>query len=117
MDAVFGKYMREKRLSILRQNGAFTLRQVAKAVNVQPSFISKVENGQVLPSEGKIVELAKVLREDPDVLLALAGKVSKELREVIIRRPQLFAQVIRELKDAPDHALLRVVREVRDGKW
>jgi hypothetical protein len=50
-------------------------------------------------------------------MLALAGKVSSDLREVILKRPRLFADLIRQLKDAPDHAVLRIVREVRDGRW
>ncbi|RMH11356.1 MAG: XRE family transcriptional regulator, partial [Gammaproteobacteria bacterium] len=33
------------------------------------------------------------------------------------KRPQLFAELLRELKTLPDHAILRVVREVRDGDW
>jgi HTH-type transcriptional regulator, competence development regulator len=36
---------------------------------------------------------------------------------VIRRRPQLFGQLLRELRDMPDHAVLRLVREVRDGEW
>ena len=51
------------------------------------------------------------------MLLAMAGKVSSDLQEVIRRRPREFAELIRQLKDAPEHALLRVVREVRDGDW
>jgi hypothetical protein len=47
----------------------------------------------------------------------MAGKVSSDLQEAIRRRPELFAAVIRELKDMPDHAMLRLVREVRDGGW
>jgi hypothetical protein len=57
------------------------------------------------------------LNEDPDVLLALSGKVSQDIQEIIRKRPQIFAQLIRELKDMPDHAVLRIVREVRDGNW
>ena len=34
-----------------------------------------------------------------------------------MRRPRLFAELIRQLKDAPDQAVLRIVREVRDGDW
>jgi hypothetical protein len=47
----------------------------------------------------------------------MAGKLSSELREIIISRPKVFAELIRQLKSAPDHAILRVVREVKDGKW
>ena len=61
--------------------------------------------------------MAKELGEDPDMLLALAGKVSEELQAIIRKRPKLFAQLIRDLKKMPDHAVLRLVREVRDGKW
>ena len=64
-----------------------------------------------------IVKLANDLNEDPDFLLALAGKVSSDLQDVIRKRPLLFAQLIRELRSVPDHAILRVVREVRDGVW
>ena len=38
-------------------------------------------------------------------------------REVILRRPRLFAELIRELRETPDEAIYRVVREVRDGNW
>ena len=66
---------------------------------------------------GDSPELARELGEDPDVLLAMAGKVSSDLQEIIRKRPELFAELIRQLKKAPDHAVLKVVREVRDGDW
>ncbi len=69
------------------------------------------------PSEKTIRALAEDLGEDSDLLLALAGKVSRDLQQAILRRPQLFARLIRELNDLPDHAVLRLVREVRDGAW
>ena len=69
------------------------------------------------PSEATTVRIAHELGEDPDVLLAMAGKVSSDLQEIIRRRPRLFADLIRQLKDEPDHAVLRLVREVRDGNW
>jgi len=34
-----------------------------------------------------------------------------------MKRPTLFADLIRQLKDAPDQAMIRIVREVRDGEW
>jgi HTH-type transcriptional regulator, competence development regulator len=61
--------------------------------------------------------LANYLGQNPDVLLALTGKISLDVQEIIRKRPQLFAQFIRDLKDMPDHAILRIVREVRDGNW
>ena len=114
----FGKHIREVREAIRREDRRFSLRQVAQRIGVEPAYLSKIERGEVAPpSEATTLRLAGELGEDPDVLLAMAGKVSSELQEVIRRRPKLFADLIRELRDAPDDAVLRIVREVRDGNW
>jgi transcriptional regulator with XRE-family HTH domain len=114
----FGEYVRKRREALREEDEAFSVRQVAQRIGVEPSFLSKVERGETAPpSEAKIVALAEELGEDPDVLLALAGKVSSDLQAAIRNRPELFATLIREMKDMPDHAVLRLVREVRDGKW
>ena len=47
----------------------------------------------------------------------MAGKISADLRSAILSRPQLFAELIRSIKSIPDHAVLRIVRDVRDGNW
>jgi len=114
----FGDYLRKRREALRRNDDSFSVRQVAQRIGVEPSFLSKVERGETAPpSEAKIVALARELDEDPDMLLALAGKVSSDLQAAIRKRPELFATLIRELKDMPDHAVLRLVREVRDGNW
>jgi HTH-type transcriptional regulator, competence development regulator len=114
----FGDHVRQRRLQLQEGDAQFSLRKIAAAIDVEPSYLSKVERGeQPPPGEKTIIALANALGEDPDVLLALAGKVSAELQEIIRKRPQLFAQLIRDLKDMPDHAVLRLVREVRDGTW
>lgn len=114
----FGSFLRARREALRRTDNRFSVRQVAERIGVEPSFLSKVERGETAPpSEEKIMALARVLAEDPDVLLAMAGKVSSDLQRAIRKRPELFAALIRQLKDAPDHAVLRLVREVREGNW
>lgn len=114
----FGEHIRNRREQKRHSDPAFSVRQLATRIGVEPSYLSKVERGETPPpSEAKIRALAVELGEDVDVLLAMAGKVSEDLQQVIRKRPQLFAQLIRELKDQPEHAVLRLVREVRDGKW
>ncbi len=118
MNDTFGSFVRNRRERLRESDTAFSVRQVAQRVGVEPSFLSKVERGEAPPpSEGTIVALARELGENADVLLALAGKVSSDLQSVIRRRPELIAALIRELKDMPDQAVLRIVREVRDGDW
>ena len=118
MDNSFGAYVREQREARRQNDRDYSVRRVAARIGIEPSYLSKIERGeQRPPSEAAIVRLAEDLGEDADVLLAMAGKVSSDLHDVIRRRPRLFADLIRELKDLPDKAVLRLVREIRDGDW
>lgn len=114
----FGQFIRDRRERLRETDRRFSVRQVAQRICVEPAYLSKIEREEVAPpSEEKIRALAQELGEDVDVLLAMAGKVSSDLLAIIRKRPTLFADLIRQLKSSPDHAILRVVREVRDGDW
>ena len=114
----FGAYIRTRREEKLKQDRRFSLRQVAMRIGIEPAYLSKIERGDFAPpSEEVIRKLAEELDENPDILLALAGKVSKDLLAVILKRPQLIADLLRQIKEMPDHALLRIVREVKTGDW
>jgi transcriptional regulator with XRE-family HTH domain len=114
----FGTHIRELREELLKDSKEFSVRKVAIKIGVEPAFLSKVERDIVPPpSETKIIALADLLGADRDVLLAMAGKVSSDVLEVIRNRPVLFAELVRRLKEEPDHAVLRLVRDVKDGDW
>ena len=114
----FGEFVRQRRERRRAEDPSYSVRQVAARIGVEPAYLSKVERGaEAPPSEEKIRALARELGEDPDIMLAMAGKVSSDLQRIIRRRPKLFAELIRELKSMPNDAVVRIVREVRDGKW
>ncbi|MBA3755697.1 MAG: helix-turn-helix domain-containing protein [Nitrosomonas sp.] len=114
----FGNYIRQARTKLYEIDKRYSLRQTAQRIDVEPAYLSKIERNEVSPpSEATIRRLALDLNEDIDLLLAMAGKVSKDLQAIIIHRPKLFADLIRQLKDAPDKAVIRIVREIRDGEW
>ena len=114
----FGQYIREIRERLRAEDRSYSLRQVAGRVGIEPAYLSKIERSEVQPpSEATTVKIAREIGEDPDVLLALGGKVSGDLLTIIRKRPKIFSDLIRQLKAAPDHAILQVVREVRDGEW
>ena len=114
----FGTHVRAARENLRRDDRSYSVRQVARRIGVEPAYLSKIERDQVAPpSEATIRRLADELGEDPDVLLAMAGKVSTDLRDIVMSRPRLFGDVLRQLRDVPDDAIVRVVREIRDGDW
>jgi transcriptional regulator with XRE-family HTH domain len=114
----FGDHLREAREERQKADRTYSLRQVAERSGIEPGYLSRIERDEVPPPSEEVVRrLAETLGGDPDILLALAGRVSSELQAIILKRPKLFADLLRQLRSAPDHAILSVVREVRDGKW
>ena len=115
----FGDHIRQSRQAIREGDKAYSLRQVAALVGIEPAYLSKIERGVFQPpSEEVIVKLAAILGEDKDVLLlAMAGKLSSDLQQIVMQRPKLFADLLRQMREVPDHAIIRVVREVKDGHW
>jgi transcriptional regulator with XRE-family HTH domain len=114
----FGEYIRISRERQLKEDKSFSVRQVAQRVGIEPAYLSKIERGVFSPpSEDVICKLAVELSENPDMLLAMAGKVPSDLLNIILKRPKLFAELLRQLKELPDDAVVRIVREVNDGDW
>lgn len=114
----FGTHIRKVRLHLGETSNGWSLRTVAGLVQLEPSYLSKIEREiEPPPGEDTILRLAHTLNEDADVLLAMAGKVSSDLRAIICKRPKLFSTLLRQLKSMPDHAILRIARDVTDGDW
>lgn len=69
------------RLRALRREHGLTQRQLAELVNLDFTYLSKLENAADIPGEDAVERLAAALDADADELLALAGKLPAELRE------------------------------------
>jgi HTH-type transcriptional regulator, competence development regulator len=87
----FGAHIREK-----REARAMGLRALARVIEVEPAYLSKIER-EIFPppSEALIVKIAGELGEDPDRLLALAGKIPSDVKAMIIESEGQLAQKIR----------------------
>jgi transcriptional regulator with XRE-family HTH domain len=114
----FGEYLRDLRETHNKSDKEFSLRKVAQRIGIEPSYLSKIERDiEKSPSEDLIIRIAKEFNQDQNVLLAMSGKVSQELQAIILKNPIVFEQLLHSLKDSPEGAILRLVREVRDGNW
>jgi transcriptional regulator with XRE-family HTH domain len=75
----FGRLLRE-----LRRDAALSQEELATAAGVDFTYISKVENDRVPPpSEETVLKLCRVLKAEPDALLAASRRVPQDLRELI----------------------------------
>jgi transcriptional regulator with XRE-family HTH domain len=85
----FGAYIRDN-----REAQGMSLRDLAKAAGVSPTFMSKVETENWKPKEEKLRKIAQVLGLDGSDLVARAGRVPSDLAEIIKEhgaRPELEA--------------------------
>ncbi len=114
----FGELVRARRTAKAENDPAFSLRQVAGRLGLEPSYLSKIERGEESPpGEQTIRRLAGELGENPDALLALAGKVSSDLLAIIRERPTVVAELLRALRNLSAKRVSALSRQIRDGDW
>lgn len=112
----FGQHLRSLREQRRTVNRRYSVRQTAERIGVEPTHLSKIERGEVFPpSEEMVRRLAADLGEDADLLLAMAGMVANDVLAIIVKRPVLFAELIRRLEDSTDQELSTFVYEIRNG--
>lgn len=90
----FGKALREKRLE-----KKYTLRKFAELAGVSPTYLSQVEQCNVMPpTADRVKRMAKLLDEDSDKWIALAGRVPEDLSEIIQESPIEIAGLLRAVQ-------------------
>jgi transcriptional regulator with XRE-family HTH domain len=76
-----------------------TLRKFADMIKVSPTYVSQIERDEFKPpAEDKIREMAKILGENEDEMLALADRVPSDLPAIIHRHPKEVATFLRTAK-------------------
>jgi len=114
----FGETIRALREERRKTDAGFTLRKFAARVGMSPTYLSKIERGEFAPpSEEKIRAMAAELGADPDELLALAGKVPRDLSKIILERPVLMAELLRGVRSLKEEDIRRMTRKIEDGDW
>ena len=87
------------RVRLKRMEKQITLRKFAEMLDVSPTYVSQIERNEFKPPvEDKIREIAKILGENEDEMLALAKKVSSDLPPIIQQHPKEVATFIRTAK-------------------
>jgi len=86
------------RLKELRKKSGLSQVELSRQANIDPGYISKLENGKMSPPSNKVLlRLAKALKVNKSELLSLAGKapyVTAEKSEV----NQMFGNIYRSIK-------------------
>lgn len=86
VEHTLGSFIREHRLK-----KKVTLRKFADLVGISSTMLSKMELDEMgfKAGEETLKKIAQHLDVNSDALLAMAGKVSSDLIEILLRRPDL----------------------------
>ena len=108
----FGAFIRRK-----REEKEYGLREMAKMIEVSPTYLSKIERDEFAPpAEVKVKAIAKILGCDPDDLLARAGRVSSDVSDIIKRNPVELAALLRTTNGLKAEDLARLARSAQKAK-
>ncbi|MDA2934934.1 helix-turn-helix domain-containing protein [Acidobacteria bacterium AH-259-D05] len=101
----------------LRKARNISLRKFAAMVNMSPTYLSKVERGEFPPpAEEKVVAIADALNQNPDELLALAGRVASDLDGIIQQQPTEMATFLRAATGLSSATLQLFAEEAQKAK-
>lgn len=105
-NAEFGQYLRS-----VRQAKKISIRQLAKAVNKTPTYISDIEKGNNKPPERELLDriiTALQLEEFPDIRNRLYDLAAKERKDVpadikeYLMENESILKIIRMAKESPN---------------
>jgi transcriptional regulator with XRE-family HTH domain len=101
-----------QRIKRRRRELRLTQRDVAERLEIDFTYLSKLENDRGdPPGERTVRNLARVLGDDQEDLLALAGKVPEQLRERA-QKDAAFARLVRRLPEMSDKELGDIYRRL-----
>jgi transcriptional regulator with XRE-family HTH domain len=110
--ASFGALVRRE-----REAKEIGLREMARKIGVSPTYLSKLERDEFPPpAEDKVRKIAAIIEHDPDVLLALAGRVSSDLTDIIRERPREMADFLRAAKGLTAGDMARFAKQAHKVK-
>lgn len=105
------------RVRRLREEKEIGLRPFARMIGFSATYLSKIERDELPPpAEERIKEIARLLGQDADELLALAGKVASDVREIITEQPQAMASFLRTARGLGPEEIRKLEDQARKRK-
>jgi HTH-type transcriptional regulator, competence development regulator len=86
------------RLRRSRENAQLSLRACARAAQISATYLSKIERGELPPPAEPVIRiLARLVREDPDEMVRVSGRVPATAKN-LLGRDKLFSDLVAALQ-------------------
>ena len=84
------------KLRLLRKSKKVSLRDLAKKLHYDRSYLSRVENNSVTPSDELIKAAAKFFRVREEEFRIAAGKFPKDIVDILSNHPEESVSLLRD---------------------
>ncbi len=82
-------------LKQLRQKEGLSIKNLGSKLDINYSYISKIENDHSIPSEDFIGKIAELFDYDKEELMLRAGKIPDDILDIIKQNPKEAAEYLR----------------------
>lgn len=100
------------RIRSARITAGMSLRDLAKALDKSPSYISDIENDRRVPAEQLLKDMSRLLHLEFDDLMAMAGRLGKATERKLRRSPAL-GMLLRTASSMTNEEIARLLSDVQ----
>ena len=105
-----GEFIRQTRLT-----KGYSLREFSKMIEVSTTYMCKIERDEFAPpSADKIISIANKLGLNSVLLLAMAGKISPELPDMILAHPMEISNLIRTVHNWKPEKIVQLTNLIQN---
>jgi len=87
----FGSYFKE-----LRGDKGLSIKKMGSLLDINYSYISKIENDHIIPSEDFISKIVDLFNCDKEEMMLRAGKIPEDILNIIKNNPKEAAEYLRK---------------------
>ncbi len=91
IDKSFGLLLKE-----LRKEKGLSIKKLGSQLDINYSYISKLENNHTTPSEDFIKKIAAIFDYDKEELMLRAGKIPDDIIEILRSNPKEAVKFLRQ---------------------
>lgn len=98
--SILGRYLKNRRTILAEKYSGYSIRYVAKHIGIHHSYLSRLERGEYAPlTEERIRALAILFGDDPELLMAISGRLSDPIANLIASNPDKFLHFIASMEE------------------
>lgn len=103
--SILGRYVKKRRIALAEKHSGYSIRSVAKRIGIHHSYLSRLERGEYAPlSEERIRALSVLLGDDSELLMAIGGRLSDHIANLIASNPENFLHFVTSMEEQAEYS-------------